>query len=201
MKEVEKLIHDNIEVPFLCEVAGEDSGELIVNTKTEILEPASSSTINAMEDKLGKFSVEFTTFYKKFGGISFHEQPEAFAASLYIHPYEKWEKLYGELMDWFDLIDEDELENSGIDWINNCVVFAEIPSSGNYFVMPLTGSNAGKIIYQDHDGLESNVYAESFFEFLTKFLSAPVAEIEYFGCYTRYSDGKTDKQWIPVKIV
>jgi len=63
----------------------------------------------------------------------------------------------------------------------------------------LSGSNKGKIIYSDHDGLEPTVYANSLFELHEKIISTPVNEIYHLACYARYSDGKTNTQWMPVQ--
>ena len=201
MNEIEELIDENIDVSFRCKAAGGASGEFIVKTKTEILPPSDNETISEIKSKFGDYSKEVSEFYQKYGGISFHEQPECFVASLCIHPPEKWEELYEEMSEWLDMMDEDELDESGIDWSDNCVVFGEVPSSGNYFLMPLSGSASGKIIYQDHDGMEPEIYADSFNQFIIKFLSDPVGQIDHFGCYTRYSDGNTDKQWMPEEVI
>jgi hypothetical protein len=43
--------------------------------------------------------------------------------------------------------------------------------------------------------------AESFEEFLDSILADPADFLNHLGCYTRYSDGKTDIQWIPKEYV
>lgn len=201
MNKIEDLINQNIDVSFQCKAAGGASGELVVKTKTEVLPPSDDDTISEIMSKFGSCSKEICEFYQKYGGISFHEQSESFAASLCIHPPDKWNELKEEMSGWLEMMDEEELEESGIDWADSCVVFGEVPSSGNYFLIPLSGSNSGKIIYQDHDGMEPEVYADSFNQFIIKFLSDPVGQIEHFGCYTRYSDGTTDKQWMPEEVI
>lgn len=194
MDELENLILDNMTVVFNCRAAEE---YLVVATKSIILAPVSEEDIGRIQARLGRFSAEFVDFYKKYGGISFHEQAESGVASLCVHPIDNWALLYAEMSDWFD----DELVGGSIDWLDSCVVFAEVPRSGNYFLIPLAGVDQGKIIYQDHDGLESEVYANSFAEFLCKFLRSPVEQMDRLGCHTRYSDNQTDKQWMPVAIV
>jgi hypothetical protein len=131
----------------------------------------------------------------------FHEESETGTAFLAVHPFDAWEKLTADMAEWYDMVDEDELEETEIDWLEDGVSFAEVPSSGNYFVLARSGVHKGKVLYADHDGLEAEVYAESFNEFLIKFLSSPAEQIEHLGCYTRYSDGKTNRQWIPVESV
>lgn len=78
------------------------------------------------------------------------------------------------------------------------IAIAEVPHSGNYFVMPVAGPAAGKIFYADHDGWYESAFANNFQKFLAHVTRKPVSLLnEEFGCYTRFSDGKTDKQWIP----
>jgi hypothetical protein len=201
MQSLEELISVNMEVTFRCKAAGGADGEFLITTNSEVLPPANESEIQEIRDRMKEHSLEVIEFYKKYGGIDFHRESENGASTLCIHPVQNWDELYSEVSEWFEMIDEDELDESGIDWLESCVVFAEVPSSGNYFLIPTAGSEQGKVIYQDHDGFEPEVYANSFNEFLVKFLSQPIEQVDHLGCYTRYSDGKTNKQWIPVEIV
>ena len=64
--------------------------------------------------------------------------------------------------------------------------------------MPVEGPTAGKIFYADHDGWYESAFANDFQKFLAHVTRKPVNLLnEELGCYTRYSDGKTDAQWIP----
>lgn len=200
MENIKKLIDQNMDVSFECKAAGQSEGTFVVKTKTDVLPPATPESLEILKRRLGDLSSQFIEFYENWGGISFHEQTDSGAASLCIHPVENWDDLHSEMSEWFDMVDEEDLEDCGIDWLDNCVVFGEVPQSGNYFVVPLSGQNKGKIIYQDHDGLEPEEYASSFSEFLQKFLTSPVEQIDHLGCYTRYSDNKTERQWMPVAI-
>ena len=91
----------------------------------------------------------------------------------------------------------DEPENDP-DHIVTGISIATVPHSGNYFVMPLEGPSAGKIFYADHDGWYESAFADDFGGFLARVTREPVKLLaEDVGCYTRYSDGKSDAQWIP----
>lgn len=201
MQKLDELISRNMEVTFRCEAAGGVDGEYLVDTKSEVLPPADDSDVQNIRDRLKDRSLEFVEFYTKYGGIDFHRECENGASTLCVHPVQSWGDLQSEMAEWFEMMDEDELDECGIDWLENCVVFAEVPNSGNYFLMPLTGAKEGEVIYQEHDGMEPEEYANSFNEFLIKFLSQPAKQVEHLGCYTRYSDGKTKNQWMPVEIV
>ena len=84
------------------------------------------------------------------------------------------------------------------DHIVTGIAFATVPQSGNYFVLPIEGPSAGKIFYANHDGWYESAFADDFDGFLAHVVQDPVKLLaEEVGCYTRYSDGKTDTQWIP----
>ena len=83
------------------------------------------------------------------------------------------------------------------DWYYRGVVFGEIPHSANYFVIQPEGDEAGQIYYCDHDDFVTEPIASSFEELLNTIVNDPPAFLFQRGCYTRYSDGKTDIQWIP----
>ena len=56
----------------------------------------------------------------------------------------------------------------------------------------------GKIFYADHDGWYESPFAEDFNGFLLHVTQEPARLLaKEVGCFTRYSDGKTDTQWIP----
>jgi hypothetical protein len=65
-------------------------------------------------------------------------------------------------------------------------------------VIPVAGPAAGKILYADHDGWYESAFANDFQKFLAHVTRKPVIFLnEELGWYTRYWDGKSDKQWIP----
>jgi hypothetical protein len=75
-----------------------------------------------------------------------------------------------------------------------------VPHSGNYFVVPIKGPSIGKVFYANHDGWYEKPFAKSFDDFVVRITKNPVKLLnDELGCYTRYSDGKTDLQWIPKK--
>ncbi len=197
MKEIKELISENMANQFCCKPAGTDRGEFFARTETVLGEGASASDLDLIHKRLKMFSKEFSELYCEFNGAEFHRDTNSDAAGLWVHPIEDWDEVTSMMKDWYEIIDEDELEEIGVDWLETGIAFAEVPHSGNYFVLALEGSNAGKILYSDHDGLESEPYADTLFQFLKKYLEAPEKEMYRLGCHTRYSDGKTDIQWIP----
>ncbi len=197
MEEIRTLISKNLSNQFRCKAAGSDNGEFITSTETVVEKGADIAALGALRAQLREFSEEFSEFFSEHNGITFHRDTLSDAAGLQIHPIEDWNEITSLMREWYEFIDEEELDEAGIDWLESGIAFAEVPHSGNYFVLALEGKNAGKILYSDHDGLEYEPYADTFFAFLKKYLAAPEKEMYRLGCYTRYSDGKTNIQWIP----
>jgi hypothetical protein len=81
------------------------------------------------------------------------------------------------------------------------VAFAQVPDSGNFFIMPIDGPNAGKVFYADHDGWYEEAFAEDFNAFVVRVTSDPINLLNrVLGCYTRFADGKTPVQWIAEEV-
>ena len=87
------------------------------------------------------------------------------------------------------------------DWQRQGIVFGEIPRSGNYFLLPPSGEHGGQVFYDDHDGFHEEPIAGSFEGFLDSIIADPADFLYRLGCFARYSDGKTDIQWIPKEFV
>ncbi|MDZ4783416.1 MAG: SMI1/KNR4 family protein, partial [Planctomycetia bacterium] len=85
-------------------------------------------------------------------------------------------------------------------WFREGVVFGEIYESGNYFVLHEEHGKE-RVYYYDHDDFQEEPLAESFEAFLALIVDDPPGFLFRCGCYTRYSDGKTEGQWIPKEYV
>ncbi|MBF0375954.1 MAG: SMI1/KNR4 family protein [Desulfamplus sp.] len=187
---------------FVCEGAGGKSDKrFTAGILHKLNQPCNSKELEYIKSILGNFSHQFMEFYKNYNGALLFCDSLSDTAGFELAPVADWERLGEEMRAWYDLLDDEEREIDEFDWLNDGITFGQVPHSGNYFVLALSGSNKGKIIYSDHDGLEPTVYADSLFEFLEKIISNPVNEIEHLGCYARYSDGKTNIQWIPIQYL
>jgi hypothetical protein len=89
------------------------------------------------------------------------------------------------------------LEDDQPGWMKSGVVFGEIPYSANYFVLGKEGQDAGRVFYAYHDNFTEEPLARNFDALLGMIVEDPAAFLNKRGCFTRYSDGKTDTQWIP----
>lgn len=192
---------------FECEGAGEHENEQYTAQIEHVL--YSSAGLNELQfirEQLQDLAEPFISFYQRYDGAQLFCDTMSEAVGLSIAPVREWEQLRTFLLDWFiDFSDEDfgyytEMNISEED-IKQAVVFAEVPHSGNYFTVVTTGRHRGRIFYFCHDGMEYELYADNFDSFIRPILTDPANELLHLGCYTRYSDGKTDIQWIPRRFL
>jgi len=182
---------------FRCYAAGDKSGARFLASVRHILNaPASTESIIKVRQMLGRHADKVAGFYQHHDGFVLYRDTKSEAAGIELLSVEQWEEATEDMRDWFDHL-ADEPENDP-DHIVTGISIATVPHSGNYFVMPMEGPSAGKIFYADHDGWYESAFADDFDGFLAHVVREPAKLLaEEVGCYTRYSDGRTDAQWIP----
>lgn len=182
---------------FRCRSVGPGAGGSFVARIHHILRPpASSQALQLIRERLGDYAAHVTEFYSRHNGFVLYCDTQSDDAGFELLPAERWDEATEDMREWFkDLADEPEYDP---DRIVTGAAIATVPHSGNYFVMPIEGPNAGKLFYADHDGWYESAFADSFEDMLTRVATDPVHLLnKEFGCYTRYSDGTTPTQWIP----
>jgi hypothetical protein len=180
----------NKQLKFKCFYAGDktESLGLVVDTHNELNPPANETDIDLLKNIIKENNSEIVEFYKKYNGLKLycHEKEsglEIFPISEIASENEGWKA-------WFQ--EGEELK----DYEKEGVAFGAVSRSGNYLVL-----FQGKVFYYDHEGNTDSPIVESFNEFLDIATKDPIKFLNDMGCNTRYSDGKTDKQWIPKEIV
>lgn len=173
---------------FKCFKAGDDSEslDLTVGIHNELNPGATESEILILQELIPENNKEIIDFYKLYNGISLYRNGET--SGIEMCPINDLKKLNEDWKEWFSDYEEDEL----YDFQKDGVAFGEIAHSGNYFVF-----YEGRVFYSDHDEFEEKDLGETFNEFLQKIADDPADFLLEMGCYTRYSDGKTEEQWIP----
>jgi hypothetical protein len=160
--------------------------------------PASAKALARIDSLLGEAGAPFQQLYGLHNGMVLYRDSQSNAAGVTFFPIEEWparsQAMRDELtaMGW----EEDQMPL----WLKEGIAFGEIPHSANFFVVGV-GEDAGKIFYADHDDFMEDPIAEDFEELLDMIRSDPADFLYQRGCYTRYSDGKTDTQWIPKEYV
>lgn len=175
----------------------------IARLRHELAAPASEAELRALREGFEQpFPQDFIDFYSAHNGATLYEDTVVNTAGfrtrgIYVAPISEWSVLGSEYEVWLDSLDEDEYEELVPDWARGAAVFAEVPNSGNYFLVVLSGEKRGQIVYFDHDGFEFDDFALRLPEFFARVTTEPATLLHDLGCYARYADGTTGTQWIP----
>jgi hypothetical protein len=182
---------------FRCFAAGKRAGPRFLARVQHILNgPATPEAIAHIQQSLGSHAAQVAAFCQRHDGFVLYRDTLSEAAGIELLPVDEWQTATEDMRRWFEHLAEDS-ENDP-DHIMTGIAIATVPHSGNYFVMPVNGPAAGKIFYADHDGWYESAFADDFNGFLAHVIEQPARLLaEEVGCYTRYSDGQTDAQWIP----
>ncbi len=145
---------------------------------------------------LGNHAGPLAAFYERHDGFVLYKDTLSSAAGIELFSVDQWLAATEDMRSCFKHLADDP--DNDPDHIVKGIAIGTVPESGNYFVLPIDGPNAGKIFYADHDGWYESAFADDFDAFLKHVTEEPVRLLaEQVGCYTRYSDGETDLQWIP----
>jgi hypothetical protein len=201
---------------FRCSAAGDESNSLafVARVRHEVGKPGSVKAIGELAKQLRDASPALVRFYELHDGVVLYRD------AMQLPFWRKWFKPADVLCDaegvrFFEMsqwkskaremrnfwIDSGSDEADMPDWFHRGIVFGEIPNSANYFVIDPEGENAGTIYYCDHDDFATEPFAKSFEDFLGTIVDDPPKFLYETGCFARYSDGKTGKQWIPREYV
>ncbi len=86
-----------------------------------------------------------------------------------------------------------------------CLVFGEPVASGNYLALDAKARGREKsVLYLDHETLFEPEPPRPLFRSFRALLEAAMKDParllnDRLGCFARYSDGKTERQWIPLR--
>jgi hypothetical protein len=189
---------------FRCYACGDrkEKATFLARVKNHLKPPADQSALYTIDKLLGAAGTKIKQFYAKHDGVLMYEDTlwsrwsggDYKTAGIAFFPVDEWqEKSYEMRKGW-------PLEDMPV-WLQEGIAFGEIPHSANYFVIQPRGTNAGKVFYRDHDDFREKPIAGSFTAFLNSILADPADFLNRLGCYTLYTDGKTDIQWIPKEYV
>lgn len=145
---------------------------------------------------------QLAELYARHGSIrlycdtTFHEPWGSYSSAFYIAHPDEWADLAVGFGDWLADLDEKERAERLPSWIDACLVIGEIPSSGNYFLVPLEGPDTGGVFEFEHDGFEFIRQGDSIAGFIARLSTVSDALLHDIACHTRYFDGKSDMQWL-----
>jgi hypothetical protein len=186
---------------FRCYACGDRSEKpsLLARVKNLVGKPGSAKAIAAVINSCGAASPVLKRFVELHDGVLLYRDEKSDAAGIEFFKATEWPSRTTEMRESMAAMGFEEGDMP--DWFRSGVVFGEIPHSANYLVIQASGDAAGQIFYCDHDDFKTEPMAESFDDFLSMIIKDPPGFLYECGCFTRYSDGKTDIQWIPKEYV
>lgn len=186
---------------FRCFASGDRTEKLnfLAHVKNVIGKPGAAKSVAAVTKTCGDVSLVLKRFVELHDGVLLYRDSKSDAAGVEFFKAAEWQSRTEEMRESMTAMGFDVDDMPG--WFQRGIVFGEIPHSANYFVIQPYGDDAGQIFYCDHDDFGTEPMAESFEQFLEVLLTDPPGFLYECGCYTRYSDGKTNIQWIPKEYV
>jgi len=117
-------------------------------------------------------------------------------AAVYIARRDQWDELEQEFRAWLDGLSSEEIAEFVPEWTQQCVVVGEVPSSGNYFMVPLAGSEAGCIYEFEHDGFEFIRHASDIESFVFGLLDPDSAKLTEMASHMSFVEQENwSEQW------
>lgn len=134
-------------------------------------------------------------YFSVFGNLWLYHHEESGEAAFFIATPKHWVELRRYLLDWVEILDEDERDEIVPDWIDGCITIGEVPSSGNYLLVPTTGKDSGRVFKFDHDGFEFIEMGSDIIDFVKNALSPDSRALSEMASHMIFVDDKSDTQW------
>lgn len=205
---------------FLCYPAGiygdadeRAAASFVAHVEHRLDEPAAPVALDALNERLGDLAPDYRAFYAASNGALLFADTLSDSAGIAIGAIEDWDELTAEWRDWLNDVEIDDPDNPEFEdddedydfvairlpsWVNTAIAIAEAPHSANYFILALEDEVRGNIYYFDHEVLEPELFATGFNEFLARLVYCDAPRLlMHLGAFARYSDGRTDEQWLP----
>lgn len=182
---------------FICVKGWPDPGppEHVIRIEHLVSDPVSREVLQELKKQFGAES-GLPLFYSRWGSLRLYAQVGTDESAYYLAGPDEWEGLREAFEDWVDDLDEDEKGELLPEWLDDYRVIGEIPKSGNYFLLPMTGHDSGCIYEFEHDGFEFIKRGNSFSEFVEKLAVVNDDLIGDINVHTRYRDARPDSQWL-----
>ena len=120
-----------------------------------------------------------------------------------IFPLHEWDARTQETVEFWN--ESEYLDNEMPYGRDDLIAIAHSRGASTYIHWVVRGPNAGKVYWWPTTmppGANDPPLAKSFAEFIDIICTMPVHFLnEMLFCYTRFSDGKTDEQWIPKRYI
>lgn len=138
---------------------------------------------------------ELAEFYSHYGSVRLYADPIGGDSAFYIAGPDEWHRLRKYFQAWPDSLNDDEA-NLLPEWLDDSLTIGEIPTTGNYYLMPTKGDESGKVFLFDHDGFEFVEMGADLGAFVEKITTVNDDLMQSIPGHTRYSDGESETQWL-----
>jgi hypothetical protein len=185
---------------FLCSRCGDPDGTptFIAEVEHRVGESASVADLELLRQTLGPGCGQAFEFYSQHDGITLYCDKRSHAAGIRFFPIGDWPRVTAEVRDDFRATGLDGMYGSLLEG----TVIGEVCNSGNFFLYQTSWRRRGRIYYLMHDPMyEKPPGFRSLAGLLADIMADPAVFLNAMGCYTRFSDGETDMQWIPERFV
>lgn len=186
---------------FRCYYAGDRSQNLGFTAHVRHLlgEPATAAALAQLDSQLGVAGASLRGLFSLHDRMTLFRDTKSDAAGLELFAIADWPSKTVEMRELLEAMGVDLADMP--EWFNTGVVIGQVPESANYFVVGTAGDSAGRLYYVDHDGFVEDPIADDAEALMDSLVVDPAQFMYDRGCYTRYSDGETNKQWIPKQYV
>ncbi len=130
-------------------------------------------------------------FYSTYEDLLLYADEESDSAAYLIASPSQWSELDSHFRPWLEALEEDDLP----EWIDDCIVVGEIPRSGNYLLVPASGSEAGKVFEFEHDGYEFLELGVSLPDFVLRTLDLDSQRLAAIASHMRFILPNERRQW------
>lgn len=135
-------------------------------------------------------------FYGTFAWLRLYRDPDSDDSAFYIGTPEEWAEFDEALRCWFEDLTPGERSGLLPPWIDDCLVIGEIPRSGNYLLVPLSGPRKGHVVEFDHDGFSFNDLGDDVEQFVWRALSPDSASLGAMAAFLTFpGPGDPWRQW------
>ena len=169
---------------FVCSLAGsyETDRRQTFPTVHHLRVPASANLLKDFRGCTAAAQVlEFYTLSD--GGLLFCD-PETERVGIELLKSSSWPLLGAAIRESFADCEAEERP----EWLDHFLAFGEVLHSGNFFVLPIAGPDAGKVLYCDHEGPTATVWASNFEDFIAQIIEDPADQLDRMGCFLRFAE-------------
>lgn len=137
----------------------------------------------------------FKEFYGTYEHLTMYVDEQTGEAAYFLAGPSQWSELNDHFRPWLEGLDEDEIADCLPAWIDQCIVVGEIPQSGNYLLVPISGQEAGRVFEFEHDGFEFLELGSSLPAFVECTLDLDSRRLTAIASHLRFIATDDDRQW------